>query len=166
MPPPGIEPGSDALQAPAMTTFAKAAWCSQQESNLWYILTKDVLCHLTMRAWYLLTESNCRNRRVKTKFYHWTKEVFLGVTSWSRTNNMISTESGVTATLWPHWIRSGYGSGALYRVADYTLNIARSRVRHRLLGPHSCRSYEKSQNWSGIPESNWWLNLGKVSFYH
>ena len=40
-----------ALQTAAMTTSAKLAyWCSYQESNLKYSLTKTVLCHLTIRA--------------------------------------------------------------------------------------------------------------------
>ena len=48
----GIEPLSTVLQTAAMTTSAKLAlsWCSYQESNLEYILTKDALYHLTIRA--------------------------------------------------------------------------------------------------------------------
>jgi hypothetical protein len=40
--PSGIEPDSSALQAAAMTTSAKVAWSSQQESNLYLSHTKRV----------------------------------------------------------------------------------------------------------------------------
>ena len=59
----GIEPLSTVLQTAAMTTSAKLAlsWCSYQESNLGYILTKDAVCHLPIRAnWYLVTGLNRR----------------------------------------------------------------------------------------------------------
>ena len=48
--PRGIEPLSMVLQTTAMTTSAKVAWCSHRELNSEFILTKDVLYHLTMRA--------------------------------------------------------------------------------------------------------------------
>ena len=50
VPPPGIEPGSYALQASAMTTFAKAAWCFHRESNSGLARTKGVYYHYTMEA--------------------------------------------------------------------------------------------------------------------
>ena len=45
-------------------------WCSYQESNLEYILTKDALYHLTMRAWCLVKESNLRLILVRDRPYH------------------------------------------------------------------------------------------------
>ncbi len=73
VPPPGIEPGSDALQAPAMTTSAKAA-------KKMVLLTGNdpvsqpyqgsVIPLYYKSNWYLVTESNCRNRLVRAVFYH------------------------------------------------------------------------------------------------
>ena len=51
-------------------------WCSNQESNLKYILTKDALCHLTIGAFYIC----CQYKSILVALYDaWTVPSVAGI---------------------------------------------------------------------------------------
>jgi hypothetical protein len=54
----GYDPVTRSWPRSCVTNYAIADWCSSQESNLKLILTKNVLFHLTTRAWPRREESN------------------------------------------------------------------------------------------------------------
>jgi hypothetical protein len=70
--PPGIEPGSDALQAPAMTTSAKVA---NKTGCIFTVLIKSQMYKfllLTSLTWCSIEESNHDCRTTKPEYYHYT----------------------------------------------------------------------------------------------
>ena len=135
--PVGIEPTSTALQTAAMTTSAKAAWCSHRELNSEFILTKDVLYHLTMRAWCIdkglnLGPSPCKGAALPLSYQ--CKNIW--VEPGNRTLSTCFTDKCATTTLGTTlriWSGRGDSNSSLevWKTAVLTVNTTPAREMYR-----------------------------------